>query len=82
MEEETEILNHEVFPCCLWTAHTAFMVAACGNHVARGTIGWSLYNFANKVHLPRSNHVAYTGDGVKHLLHFFVAESLFAYFGH
>ncbi len=34
MEDEPEILDHEVFPRCLWTARTAFMVAACGNHVA------------------------------------------------
>ncbi len=82
MEEEPEILDHEVFPRCLWTACTAFMVAACGNHVAGGTIEWSSYHFAYKVHLPRSNHVAYTGNGVKHSSQFFVAESLFADFGH
>ncbi len=61
---------------------TAFVVTACGNHVARGTIGWSAYHFANEVHLPRSNHVAYTGDGVEHLSHFVVVQSLFANFGH
>ncbi len=72
LEEETEILNHEVFSCCLWTSHTAVMVAACGNHVAGGTIGWSLYHFANEVHLPRSNHVAYAGDGEEHSSHFVV----------
>ena len=82
LEEELEILNHEVFPRCLWAARTTFMVTACGNHVARGTVGWSLYHFANKVHLPRSNHAAYTGYGVKHSSYFVVAESLLANCGH
>ena len=82
LKEESEIFNHEVFPRCLWAAHTAFMVAACSNHVAGGTIGWSSYHFYNEVHSPRSNHVAYAGDGVEHLSHFVIVEPLFANFGH
>ncbi len=81
LKEESEIFDHEVFSGCLWAAHTALMVAACSNHVAGGTIGWSLYHFANEVHLPCSNHVAYTGNGVEHSSYFFVAESLFAKVG-
>ena len=57
------------------------MVSACGDHVARGAIRWSTYHFPNKVHLPRSNHVAYAGDGVEHLSHFVIVEPLFANFG-
>ncbi len=82
LKEESEIFNHEVFPRCLWAAHTAFMVAACSNHVARGTVGWSVYHFANEVHFLRSNYVADAGNGVKHSSYLVVAESLFANFGH
>ena len=82
MEEETEILNHEVLSCCLGATCFPFMVTACSNHVAGGTVGWSAYHLANEVHLSRSNHVADAGDGVKHSSDFVVAESLFADCGH
>ena len=45
-------------------------------------IGWSTYHFPDEVHLPRGDHVADARDGVKHLPHFVVMESLFADFGH
>ena len=40
-EKEAEILNHEVFSRCLWASHASFVVAACGDHVARGAARWS-----------------------------------------
>ena len=82
LEKETEVLNQEVFPRRFWAPHTAFMVAACSDHGARGAVRWSAYHFSDKVHLPRGNHVADAGDGVEHLSHFVVVEPLFAYFGH
>ncbi len=81
-EKEAEVLNHEVFSCRLWALHAAFMVAACGDDVARGAVRWSAYHFSDKVHLPRGDHVADAGDGVEHLSHLFVVEPLFADFGH
>ncbi len=77
-----EVLNHEVFSRRLWAPHTAFMVAACGDHVVRGAVRWSAYHFSNKVHLPRGDHVADAGDRVEHLSHFVVVELFFADFGH
>ena len=74
-EKEAEVLNHEVFSRRLWALHAPFMVAACGDYVARG-------HFSDKVHLSRGNHIADAGDGVEHLSHFVVVESLFADFGH
>ena len=82
MEKEAEILDHEVLSCCLGATRFPFMVAACSNHVARGTVRWSAYHLADEVHLSRSNHVANAGDGVKHSSDFVVAESLFADCGH
>ena len=81
-EKEAEVLNHEVFPRCLWASHAALVIAACGDHVVRGAVGWSTYHFPDEVHLPRSDHVADARDGVKHLPHFVVMKSLFADFGH
>ncbi len=49
MEEEAEILDHEVLSCCLGATRFPFMVAACSNHVARGTVRWSAYHLANEV---------------------------------
>ena len=82
LEEEVKIFNHEVFPCCLWATRTAFVVTACCDHVARGTVVRSADHFSDKVHLSRSNHVADAGDGVKHTSNFVIADSLFADFGH
>ena len=59
-----------------------FVVAACSDHVARGAVRWSAYHLPDKVHLPRSDHVADAGDGVKHSSHFVIVELLFADFGH
>ena len=81
-EKEAEVLNHEVFSRCLWAPHPAFMVAACGDHVARGAVRWSAYHFSNKVQLPRGDHVADAGDGVEHFSHFVVVKPLLANFGH
>ena len=81
-EKEAEVLNHEVFSRRLWAPHAAFMVAACSDHVARWAVRWSAYHFSDKVHLSRGNHVADAGDGVEHLSHFVVVESLFTDFGH
>ena len=47
LEEEAKVLNHEVFHCCLWASHTAFMVATCVDHVARGAVRWSTDHFSN-----------------------------------
>ena len=63
-EKEAEVLDHEVFSRRLWAPHAAFMVAACGDHVARGAVRWSANNFSDEVHLPRGDHVADAGDGV------------------
>jgi hypothetical protein len=82
LEEEAEIFNHEVFPGCLWSAHTALVVAARCDHVARRTVGRSAYHFPNKVHLPCSNHVSDTGDGIEHATYFVVAKVLVSYVGH
>ena len=57
----------------LWSQHEVIMLC-------EGQLG-GLY-FPNKIHLPASNHVAYTGDGVKHFLHFVIAEPLFLDVGH
>ncbi len=73
LEEEAKIFNHGVFSCRLWASHAAFVVAACGDHVARGAVRWATYHVANKVHLSCGNHVAYTGDGVEHLAQFVIA---------
>ena len=81
-EKEAEVLNHEVFSRRLWAPHAAFMVAACSDHVARWAVRWSAYHFSDKVHLSHGNHVADAGDGVEHLSHFVVVESLFTDFGH
>ena len=82
LKKEMKVLDHEVFSRRLWAPHTAFMVAACGDHVARGAVRWSAYHFSDKVHLPRGDHVADAGDGVEHSSHFVVVEPLFTYFGH
>ena len=82
LEKETEVFDHEVFSRRLWAPYLAFVVAACSDHVARGAISWSAYHFCDKVHLPRSDHVADAGDGVKHSSHFVIVELLFADFGH
>ena len=81
-EKEAEVLNHEFFSRCLWASHASFVVAACGDHVARGAVRWSAYHFSDKVHLSRGDHVANAGDGVEHLSHFVVVEPLFTDFGH
>ena len=70
------------FSRCLWVPYTAFMVAACSEHVVGGAAGWSAYHFADKVHLLRGNHVADTRYGVEHFPHFVVVEVLFADLGH
>jgi hypothetical protein len=82
LEKEAEVLNNEVFSRCLWAPHALFVVAACGDHVARGAFRWSAYHFSDKVHLSRGDNVADAGDGVEHLSHFVVVEPLFADFGH
>jgi hypothetical protein len=69
LEKEVKVLDHEVFSRRLWVPHTTFMVAACGDHVARGAVRWSAYHFSDKVHLSHGDHVADAGDGVEHLLH-------------
>jgi hypothetical protein len=81
-EKEAEVLNHEVYSRCLWAPHALFVVAACGDHLARGAVRWSAYHFSDKVHLSRGDHVADAEDGVEHLSHFVVVEPLFADFGH
>jgi hypothetical protein len=81
-EKEAEVLNHEVFSRCLWASHASFVVAACGDHVARGAVRWSAYHFSDKVHLSRGDHVANARDGVEHLSHFVVVEPLFTDCGH
>ena len=82
LKKETKVLDHEVFLRRLWAPHAAFMVEACGDHVARGAVRWSAYHFSDKVHLPRGDHVADAGDGVEHSSHFVVVEPLFADCGH
>ncbi len=82
LEKEAEVLNHEVFSRRLWAPHVAFIVAACGDHVARGAVRWSAYHFFDKVHLSRGDHVADAGDGVEHLSQFVIVEPLFVDFGH
>ena len=82
LEEKAKIFNREVFPRCLRASHTTLVITACGDHVARGAVGWSTYYFPNEVHLPRGDHVADARDGVKHPSYFVVVERLFANFGH
>ena len=72
LEKEAKVLDHEVFSRRLWAPHTAFMVAACGDHVARWAVRWSVYHFSDKIHLPRG--VADAGDGVEHSSHLIVVE--------
>ncbi len=82
LEKKAEVFDHEVFSRRLWAPHLVFVVAACSDHVARGAVRWSAYHLPDKVHLPRSDHVADAGDGVKHSSHFVIVELLFADFGH
>jgi len=39
LEEKAKIFNHEVFPRCFRASHAALVIAACGDHVARGAVG-------------------------------------------
>ena len=82
LEKKAKDLNHEIFSRRLWASYSAFMVTACSNHVARGAIRWSPYQFTNKDHVPHSNHITDAGDGVEHSSHFVVVKLLLANCGH
>jgi hypothetical protein len=47
-----------------------------------GRSGGPLIIFSNKIHLSGRNHVSYTRDGIKHVAHFAIAQTLFMYFCH
>jgi hypothetical protein len=58
------------------------MVATLCDHVAGWAVWWASDHFPNKIHLSSRNHVSYAGDGVKHVVHFAIAQTLFLYFCH
>ena len=82
LEEKAKIFNHEVFSRCFRASHAALVIAAFGDHAARGAVRLSTYHFPDEVHLPCGDHVADARDGVKHLPHFVIMKPLFADFGH
>ena len=82
LEEEAEIFDHEVFPGCLWSAYTAFVITARCDHVARRAVGRSTYHFPDEVHLSCGNHVSDTRNGIEHAAYFVVAKVLFSHVGH
>ncbi len=82
LEEEAEIFDHEVFPGCLWSAYTAFVITTRCDHVARRAVGRSTYHFPDEVHLSCGNHVSDTRNGIEHAAYFVIAKVLFSHVGH
>jgi hypothetical protein len=58
------------------------MVATRLDHVAGWAVWWASDHSPNKIYLSSHNHVSYAGDGVKHVVHFAIAQMLFLYFCH
>jgi hypothetical protein len=82
LEKRAVGFDHENLSHCLWPPHLAFMVATHRDHVARWVVWWASDHFPNKIQLSSRNHVSYAGDGVKHVAHFAIAQTLFLYFCH
>jgi hypothetical protein len=56
------------------------MVATHHDHVAGWAVQWAYGHSPNKIHLSSRNHVSYTGDGIKHVAHFAIVQTLFLHF--
>ena len=80
LKKEAYVFDHEVLSHCLWPPYSAVMVATHHDHVAGWAVQWAYGHSPNKIHLSSRNHVSYTGDGIKHVAHFAIVQTLFLHF--
>ena len=76
-EKETKILYNIILVMEEGSPDTTDVVTACSHHLLGWTVGWSTHGLPKEIKLTSSNHVANTGDVIKHPPHVFIVKMLF-----